>query len=135
VQGKNRHDWFVAPMDVANGDRVEIILSGKECYLFRNGAMEKLKPQSGSLREMISEETGAELYGDYLLRQRLAEELDMQSGGTVTMRSLPEEFNDDIAEFYEKPRSADEIKNKAAYFIGAVRVNSSANIIPFQKMT
>lgn len=135
VQGKTRHDWFVVPQYINDGADVEVLFNGKDCFLFHDGAMVKLKPQSGSVREMVDAETGAELYDDFLLKQRLAEELDIASGGDVTVGRLPDSFNDDLKEFFEKPRTVSEIKEKAQYFIIAAQYEQkNTKVIPYRKV-
>lgn len=141
VMGHSRHDWFIVPEIVSDGATVDVLLNGSECYLYHEHSLMKLKAQAGTVAAMQEEEIGAEIYGEQVLRERLAMELDLRSGGEVTMRTLvvelSGEFTDDLEEFLSKPRSTDEIKHKARYFIDAVgttrhkAAKKTATVIPF----
>jgi hypothetical protein len=142
VQGHTRHDWFIVPEFINDGATVEIFLNGSDCFLYHNHSLIALKPQAGTVASMREEEVGTETYAEFVLRERLASELDTRSGGEVTMRTLvvelSSEFTDDLDEFLAKPRTIDEIKSKAGYFIEAVRSTrqkahkKSATVIAFR---
>jgi hypothetical protein len=131
IMGRNRNDWFIAPQFVNDGDTVDIILSGSDGYLFYETEMVKLKPQAGSIREMIAEETGSESYSDFTLRERFATELETTSGGRITLRLLPDHFEEELEEFFSKPRNSTDIKSKVQYFIGLTENRPLAKVIPF----
>ena len=131
--GKTRNDWFVAPSRIREGQKVAVMFSGNDCFLCHlDGTLVKLKPQDGTVSDLIEAETGIEHYDDFLLKSRLAEELDVLSGGRINMRKLPDSLDDDINEFCSKARTTQEIREKARYFIMVTdgKEMKKAKIIP-----
>lgn len=126
---------FIAPSFINDHEKVEVIPSGRDCYIFYNGESIKLKPQSGSMRDMMETETGSEFYEGMGLRERFADELDFASAGEISsIKAIHESLRDDVKEFFEKPRSVEEIKTKAAYFALSSRKMSAPNIIEYKEV-
>jgi hypothetical protein len=134
IMGKNKETWFIAPEYINDGQKVDVLFSGSDAYMYYDEEMVKLKPQAKSMKEMMGEETGLEIYSDHTLRDRFAKEILNASGGEFTIRTLSKNLKDDISEFYEKPRSVSEIKERATYFINVSKSEMRpANIIQFKK--
>lgn len=132
IQGHTRRDWFIAPEIAYDGQTVHVVLSGRDCYLFdEQNQLIKLRPQAGSIREVIESETGAEVYHEFLLKQRFATELESQSFGMVTMRMLPDSLEAELQEFFGAPQSVRDISMRVAAILEFVRQQSK--IIPFRR--
>jgi hypothetical protein len=87
ILGKKKQ-YFIAPDWCNDGEKVEILLSGRDCYIFHNRTMIKLKPQKGSIRHEMESETGCEIYEGMNLRQRLGQEILNLSGGEFKIPTL-----------------------------------------------
>lgn len=128
---------FVAPKFIDDGAEVVLARSGKDYYLWHKGERIKLNAQtfSGQREAERKQEVATDMLQEHELRERLARELDLLSGGELTLRTLPEEFGDDKREFFERPRSVEEIKIKARYFMQAVAAKAAKNVIQFERVT
>ncbi len=121
IMGRSKQEWFVAPQAIYNGATVDVLLVGSEAFLFLNNQLLKLRPQPGSRDNRRAVESLTTSYYDTELKERLADELAEQSDDQITLRSLGDDFADDVAEFIERPRTVTEIKERASYFITAKR--------------
>jgi hypothetical protein len=133
IMGRNRNHWFIAPERIKDGQTVDVLFSGKDCYIFYEGKMLKLRPQEGSIREVIERESASEIYEGMHLRERFGNEILHGSSGEFKISTLDKSLKDDIREFLEKPRSVEEIKERASYCIMVSRSgNRAKNIIEFK---
>lgn len=124
---------FKAPAFVSDGEEVHVIKSGFDYYLWHNGKRVKLIAQGAT--EEPKEKPASEYVEGLYLREAMRDEIDRMSGGECALKSLPESLDDDIKEFFEKPRSREDIRMKAQYFVDEVmRKKGKNNIIQFEEI-
>lgn len=124
-------NWYIAPSWANDGDRLEYVLKRKKCFVYHKNELLELMPQSVIREEAEEEFIESDLYEGIELRARFNDELKFFSAGEVVISSLVGDLEDDRREFLSKPRTPDEIRERARYF---VMVKNNKKIIKMERV-
>lgn len=126
--------WFQAPVWANDGEELEIVVRGKQAFCFNGSELEELVAQS-VMRAEVDEipEMDSDTFDGIDLKYRFNEDLKFYSDGLVVISKLPREYDDDKLEFFSKPRTVAEIKEKAQYLVMAIGARSQAKVIPYME--
>ncbi|HEY3874069.1 MAG TPA: hypothetical protein VGM92_01210 [Candidatus Kapabacteria bacterium] len=124
--------YAFAPAIVDDGEEVEIVKNQNGYYIFKNGELHKLtlegapepihEPRAGN----FATETKNAKLAEMALRKRFDEELISVLG--TTLHKLNDDEWNDIAPFFEQPRSVEEIEEKVAWMAMARRLATEAPV-------
>ena len=125
-----RGEQFVAPDLARNGETIGIMEDGDSLYAIVSGKRYLLERQN---EWHIAQHAPRELASDALLADRelrllLDEEIKQKSAGELYLGMMKQTHEDDLAAFYEKPHTADEIREFAALLVRE-RSSFAPNII------
>lgn len=112
--------WCKAPDWANDGEDVEIIIASRNYYTMYKGKrlhLEIFSSLDTDIRPTKREEITSDMLEGRSMKIRLDEEIKNASHAEITLASLPDDFEDDIRQFCEAPRSIKEIREKAVAFV------------------